>query len=219
MFRVIKLYSQGVVLDVGGGNFFQTAIQNKFEFDSWTVLEVSKTMLQVTNDPRIRPVLCDGCQMTFPDNSFDTVLNIQVLEHVFEPIIMVNEMARVLKENGHLILLIPQTSTTHMAPYHYYNFTRFWIEEVMQHAGLQILKLEPLGGVWSSMASHLVYFFLQSIRYPGMSTNEIKRNLFFYLLYPLMVLFAIIAIPICLILSIGDLNEEPNNYLVVAKQN
>jgi hypothetical protein len=106
-----------------------------------------------------------------------------------------------------------------LAPRHYYNFTRFWIHEAMRQSSLEILELKPLGGVWSSMASHLFYFFLQSIRYPGMSTSDIKRNTFFYFLYPLMVLFALISIPICLILSFGDLTEEPNNYLVIAKKN
>lgn len=218
MFESLQNYSLGDVLDVGGGDFYQKAIQKRLMFNSWTVLEVSKTKFHRTNDSRIIQVVGDGCKINFRENSFDTVLNIQVLEHVFEPILMVNEMSRVLKENGHMILLVPQTSTIHMAPYHYYNFTRYWIKEMMQHAGLKILELKPIGGVWSSMASHLLYFFLQSARYPGMSTRENKRNVFFYLLYPLMVIFAVIAIPICLILSIGDLNEEPNNYLVVVKK-
>ena len=33
-----------------------------------------------------------------------------------------------------------------------------------------------------------------------------------------MLLFALVSIPICMILSIGDLTEEPNNYLVVAQK-
>jgi SAM-dependent methyltransferase len=216
MFLALQQYTHGRILDIGGGSFHQTAIKHNIKFNTWTVLENSKEKIRITNNPRIMHVLADGCQISFPDDTFDTVLNIQVLEHVFEPIIMVNEMSRVLKENGHLILLVPQTSTIYMAPHHYYNFTRFWIEEAVERTDMRILEIEHLGGVWSSMASHLVYFFLQSIRYPGMSTKNNTRNIFFYILYPLMVIFAVIAIPICLILSIGDLTEEPNNYFIVA---
>ena len=106
----------------------------------------------------------------------------------------------------------------HSAPHHYCNFTRFWICEAMERARLEIVQLEPLGGVWSSMASHLVYFFLQSVRLQGMSSPDCKRTLAFYVLYPMMVVYALASIPLCMVLSLGDLTEEPNNHLVVARK-
>ena len=217
LFSVLHLYCRETVLDVGGREFYRMAQKKGVTFDSWTVLESSPQWIR-SDTTNVRFVLGDGCKMDFPADSFDTVLNVQVLEHVFEPMAMVREMARVLKKNGHLICLIPQTSVIHGAPQHYYNFTRFWIEEAMQRVGLEILELKPMGGVWSSMASHLVYFFLQSMRFPGMAAKECRRNPLFYLLYPLMVLFALLAMPVCLFLSLGDLTEEPNNHLVVARK-
>lgn len=216
MFKAVRRYCRGSVLDVGGWDFYKTAIKKNITFQSWTLLEISGEQFSENNDQRIRMILGDGCHMSFSENSFDTVLNIQVLEHVFEPILMVNEMARVLKENGYMILLVPQTNTIHAVPHHYYNFTRFWIEKALVKAGLEIIDLKPLGGVWSSMASHLFYFFPQSVRFPTMTSDKCRRNVFFYLLFPLMILFAILALPICIFLSIGDLTEEPNNHLVVA---
>jgi hypothetical protein len=103
-----------------------------------------------------------------------------------------------------------------MAPQHYYNFTRFFLEEAMRQNDMKIIELTPLGGIWSSMASHLFYFFFQSFRFPGMSPEACKRNPGFYLLFPLMVLFIGVALPLCLLFALGDLTEEPNNHLVVA---
>ena len=88
----------------------------------------------------------------------------------------------------------------------------------MEEAQLQVIELKPIGGFWSSMASHLLYFFPQSFQFSGMSTKECRRNIAFYLLYPLMVLYAIVSIPICLILSLGDLIEEPNNHLAIVRK-
>lgn len=212
-------YCKGGVLDIGGGDFYLAIRNKKIDFNIWTVLEYSQEELPRINDNRYRAILGDGCNIPFKDSRFDIILNIQVLEHVLHPIKMVNEIARVMKPGGHGIFLIPQTIVMHLAPYHYYNFTRFWIKEAMDGAGLKILKLKPLGGIWSSMAAHFAFFFFQSMRFEGMSTAECKRNTIFYLLYPLMVLYALLSIPICLFLSLGDLSEEPNNYLVVVTKN
>lgn len=216
VFKALEHYSCGDVLDVGGRDFYLTARNRDVNFSTWTTLDdqIDADAMAIT-DRRYRFVRGDGCNMKFADNTFDIVTNLQVLEHVLSPEKMVREIARVLKPGGHGIFLIPQTSVLHEAPCHYYNFTRYWIEEIMKNAGLKILEIEPIGGVWSSMASHMLHFFPKSFRSGGMSSAECKRNAFFYFLYPLMVLYAAVSIPICMILSLGDLSEEPNNHMVV----
>jgi SAM-dependent methyltransferase len=218
LFAALQRHTQGSVLDVGGWDFVLTAQRKGVPFESWTTLEHDRERLLEIDDPRVRVVYGDGCDMDFDDQSFDTVVNVQVLEHVFEPIQMVAEIGRVLKRGGHAVFVVPTTSTMHIAPHYHYNFSRYWIEEAMNRAGLEVLELVPLGGVWSSMASHLFFFFLQSVRYEGMSDARIRRGPAFYLLWPFMALFAIVCIPICLLFSIGDLAEEPNNHLVVARR-
>lgn len=220
VFKALETYCQGDVLDVGGWDFYLTVKNKKIQYNSWTTLEnVHEINLDLNiNEPKFKLVKGDGCNMDFKDNSFDTVINIQVLEHVFEPIKMIKEIARVLKSNGYGIFLIPQTGVIHYAPNHYYNFTKFWISEAMSRAGLEIVEIKPLGGRWSSIASHLFHFFPQSLRFGGMSTPECRRNLMFYLLYPLMAIYAIINLPICMFLSLGDLTEEPNNHFVLVRK-
>jgi hypothetical protein len=106
----------------------------------------------------------------------------------------------------------------HLAPHFHYNFSRYWIFEAMRRAKLEIVEFRELGGVWSSMASHLVYFFLQAARVEGMSDRRIRRSPQFWVLLPVQALFALIAIPICMVLSLGDLSEEPNNHAVVVRK-
>lgn len=218
LFVALEKYCSGNVLDVGGGDFYQVVKKRKIKFSTWTTLDPSKKHQSNINDRKFKYIIGDGCQMPFKGNKFDIVLNIQVLEHVFDPLKMISEISRILKPQGYGIFLIPQTCTLHGAPHNYYNFTRFWVEEAMGKNNLKIIELKPLGGIWSSMASHLFYFFFQSMRFFGMSPRECQRNIFFYILYPLMFLYALINIPICLFLSLGDLTEEPNNHLVVVRK-
>ncbi|HEY6562785.1 MAG TPA: hypothetical protein VI072_36220, partial [Polyangiaceae bacterium] len=135
-----------------------------------------------------------------------------------EPMRMVHEISRVLAPGGHAIFLIPQTAYMHFAPYHYYNFTRFWIQEAMKDAGLEIVDLKAIGGLWSSMAMHSIHFFMQAMRLPGYSVRECERPALFYVLFPLMVPAALINSPVCFFLSLGDLTESANNHLVVVRK-
>ena len=217
LFRALREHVSGEVLDVGGWDFFTHASGDpKIIFKSWTNLEPSQEHVPDIKDSRYKLEIGDGCAMKFPNNSFDTVLNMQVVEHVFEPIKMVEEIGRVLKPGGKAIFLIPQTAVLHHAPEHYYNFTRYWIYKALDRAGLKLVKLEPIGGRWTTFASHLVHFFFQAIRAPGYSMPENKRNVLFYLFFPFMVIYALISIPICLVFGLGDMDEDPNNYVVVA---
>jgi SAM-dependent methyltransferase len=218
LFSALERRSRGDVLDVGGWDFFETVRANpRIAFKTWTSLEEGERLLE-TPDARYRAVTGNGEKMAFPDASFDTVLNIQVLEHTFDPLAMVREISRVLRPGGTAIFLIPQTSVLHHPPKHYYNFTRFWIIKAADVAGLRIDELSPLGGRWTSTASHMVHFFFQAFRATGYSTAEDRRGPLFYLLLPLMCLYAALSVPICLLLSLGDLTEEANNHLVVARK-
>jgi SAM-dependent methyltransferase len=218
LFAALRSVSQGSVLDVGGWDFVRTAQRKGVPFESWTTLEYDRERLLEFEDPRVQVAYGDGCDMDFDDQSFDTVINVQVLEHVFEPIRMVAEIGRVLKRGGHAVFVVPATSTMHMAPHYHCNFSRYWIEEAMDRAGLEIVELVPVGGVWSTTASHLFFFFLQSMRYEGMSDARIRRGAAFFLLWPFMALFALVCLPISLVFALGDLAEEPNNHLVVARR-
>ncbi len=219
LFAALRERVSGDVLDVGGWDFFETVSRDPgIRFKTWTSLEASAETSLPSADPRYKAVIGDGEAMAFPDASFDAVLSVQVLEHTFDPAKMVRELARVLRPGGTAVFLIPQTSVLHHAPGHYYNFTKFWIRKALPAAGLEIVSLEPLGGRWSSTASHLLHFFFQAFRAPRYTTEDDRRGVLFYLLFPLMALYALIGVPVCLLFSLGDLTEEPNNHLVVARK-
>ncbi len=218
LFDALERHARGHVLDVGGFDFFLAARDRGIRFDRWTTLEPAEERTPSIDDPRFESVRGDGQRMRFPDASFDTALAIQVLEHVPDPHAVLGEMARVLRPGGAVILLVPQTGTMHFAPHWYGNFSRYWIEGALAKAGLEVVEVRPLGGFWSSTASRCGYFFLQSFRYEGMSDARCRRSPLFFLLWPFMALFAATAIPLCMLLSLGDLAEEPENHLAVARK-
>ncbi len=213
----IQKHVIGNVLDVGGGNFFTRLNKSTIEYSNWTTIEPNaKERADASLNWKL--ISADGCNLQFEDNSYDTILNIQVLEHVFEPIKMFSEMERVLKPNGKMLILIPQTSNLHMAPNHFGNFTRYWTIEAAKRFNLEIVEMTPMGGFWSSIASSCVYFFFHAFQFPGYFHVKEKRSFITLLAMPFMFLWAIITICFSLLFSLFDIPEEANNYFFVLKK-
>jgi SAM-dependent methyltransferase len=57
---------------------------------------------------KVPEVICGACErLPFPDGYFDLVLSHEVLEHVQDDQLAINEILRVLKPSGRLILFVP----------------------------------------------------------------------------------------------------------------
>jgi SAM-dependent methyltransferase len=219
LFPTLHQYCHGDVLDVGGASFFLSARDRGIPFQSWTTLEYSDEGKPQIEDSRFNFTVGDGCEMDFKDDSFDTTLNLQVLEHTFEPIAMLKECVRVTRSGGAIILLLPQTGPIHLAPFFFQNLSRFWIEEFVRRTpSVKVECLTPQGGWWRSIASRHFHFFMTALGRKGNVNPGGHRKPLFYALLPLMVAYATLSIPLCMFLGLGDLDEDPNNHLVVLRK-
>src|SRR3972149_1477550 len=82
----------------------------------------------------------------FKTDVFDAVINIEVLEHLREPLDALKEIFRVLRPGGRLILIAPQGWEEHGAPNDYFRFTQFGLRYLFEKAGFRVVSIEPLGG-------------------------------------------------------------------------
>ena len=92
--------------------------------------------------------LCSLDDIPKPSNSYDAIINTQVLMHVPDPQKVLNEFHRVLKPGGKLFLTAPQGWAVISAPYHFFNFTNFGLGLLLRKAGFQIEFIKPRGGVF-----------------------------------------------------------------------
>jgi SAM-dependent methyltransferase len=69
-------------------------------------------------------VVCDASDLPFEDGQFDLVICIAVLEHVLEPQRCVDEIHRVLAEDGLVYGTTPFMQQVHMGEYDFTRFTR-----------------------------------------------------------------------------------------------
>jgi SAM-dependent methyltransferase len=163
--------ARGRLLDVGCGDAPHEHIFRPF-VDSYLGIEHEATYT-ATNAAarRVRAdVLYDGKRLPFEDETFDTVLSVQVLEHTPHPGELVSEMARVLRESGILIMTVPFSFRLHEEPHDYLRFTPHILRELCQSAGLTVEEVVPRGSLWSVVAHKLnSYLGLQVAQIGGVA--------------------------------------------------
>lgn len=78
----------------------------------------------------------------FPDNSFDVVVTTEMLEHDPYFWLSIDEMARVLKSKGYLLLTTRGVGfPLHEYPSDYWRFTEDAIQHLFDQAGLETIEL------------------------------------------------------------------------------
>ena len=117
-------------------------------------------------------VLYDGHTLPFADESFDTLLNIQVLEHTPEPQALLTEMARVLKRDGLLILSVPFCFRLHEEPHDYFRYTPHGIRTMCDAAGLEVTEMHAQGSLGSVVGHKLnAYLAFRVARIQGVAQS------------------------------------------------
>lgn len=80
------------------------------------------------------------------NESFDTIILSDVLEHIPKPEQMWLEMNRILRPGGVVILNVPFMYGVHEEPFDYYRYTEYSLRLFAQEAGFIVKKLDPMGG-------------------------------------------------------------------------
>lgn len=108
--------------------------------------------------------VCDVLSIPVEDSAYDAILCTEGLEHFPEPIRAIQEMSRLLKAGGKVILTAPLGSGVHQKPYHFYGgFTPFWYRRFLSDAGFHSIVCRPAGGFffWYAQESMRAEVFLR----------------------------------------------------------
>ncbi|HEX6549094.1 MAG TPA: class I SAM-dependent methyltransferase [Gammaproteobacteria bacterium] len=98
-------------------------------------------------------VFGDASGLPFKDACFDTVLMLDVLEHVARPGAALQEAARVLRPGGRLLVTIPFAYPLHDQPHDYQRFTAHGIANRLSAVGLRpVMTDEVAEGIGASMS-------------------------------------------------------------------
>lgn len=101
-------------------------------------------------------IVSDICSMPIEDDSFDAVLCTEVLEHLTDPLKALQELTRVLRPGGKLVLTAPFCSLTHFAPYHYATgFNKYFYYHHLGELGYRDIQVLENGNFFEFVAQEL----------------------------------------------------------------
>ena len=140
--KAIRQHARGRLLDLGCGygpylEIYSGLVEENVCLD-WENSFHKSPFLDLTADLN-NPI-------PLPDESFDTILVTDVLEHIREPQLLVREIARLLRNNGKAIIGVPFFYWLHEEPFDYHRYTGYGLKHLFEQAGLQIVSQEAYGG-------------------------------------------------------------------------
>ena len=131
--RQCRQYVQGELLDVGCGRrpYEKTYFANASHYVGMDYL----------SDRSCPDVVGSATDIPFPENSFDTVVSTEVLEHVPDPAKAIREMFRVVRPGGYVILTTPMYWPRHEVPFDFFRYPYDGLLALFEQAGFTVERM------------------------------------------------------------------------------
>ncbi len=183
----LKKLAFGRLIDIGCGDkpFYPIL---KDQVDEYIGVDHPETLHTKDNID----VFADVYALPFEDNSFDTAILTQVIEHLEKPEKAIKEINRILKPGGKLFVSWPFLYPIHEAPRDFYRYTKFGMRYLAEEAGFKNIEIKSSSGFW------ITFFGLLSKYFYG------KPTFIYILLYPIIFILKYL----CIVLNYMDNNEK-----------
>ena len=146
---ISQLPADAKILDVGAGHGDFADIFDGRQYYSLDIVPYAEVDL----------VADLGAVNPFKDNSFDVVVLMNVLEHVYESRNLLKSISRIVKSGCSVVITVPFLLKVHQAPFDFARYTPYFLEKMAEDAGLQVESLqgyydtqyllnESLGNAW-----------------------------------------------------------------------
>jgi SAM-dependent methyltransferase len=93
-------------------------------------------------------IIASALHLPLEDESFDTVVSTELLEHVPDPQRALREMFRVLKPTGHLILSAPMYWPRHEVPHDYFRYSYDGLLHLLNSSGFTLVRMFNRGNAY-----------------------------------------------------------------------
>lgn len=152
-------FMEGKLLDLGCGNKPYADIYNQF-CESSIGCDVPFSLHKDVNVE----VQChaEDIDRHFENNFFDCVLCTEVLEHTLNDRKVIENIQKILKPGGTLIISTPFTYVLHEAPHDYRRYTYYGLRKILEDNSFKVNSVFSMGGSFSS-GLYIFYYSLTKI--------------------------------------------------------
>lgn len=152
---LIQRFATGKLIDVGCGAMPYRALIIPLvkRYDTLDLYPQMQTTF--VGDVHNMPMVSDAV--------YETVLCLEVLEHLADPPRALKEIHRILKPGGTLILSVPHLSRLHEQPHDYFRFTHYGISALLARSGFECVVIEKRGGLFSFLGHQVATILLGTV--------------------------------------------------------
>lgn len=86
----------------------------------------------------------ENCRLPFPDMSFDNVISTQVFEHIYEIDDSLDELSRVMRTDGYLIVTVPLCNPEHEILFDFFRYTTYGLKKKLEEHGFKVKECRML---------------------------------------------------------------------------
>ena len=140
--RALHKHAKGRLVDLGCGNAPLAGIYQDL-VDSFLWVDWPNSPHQVFEVDQFADL---NVGLDFGDESFDTLLLSDVLEHVAQPEALFKELARIMRSGATLIVGVPFLYWIHEEPNDHHRFTRYKLSDFGIVNGLEVVEVKEVGG-------------------------------------------------------------------------
>ncbi|MFA5396050.1 MAG: methyltransferase domain-containing protein [Methanogenium sp.] len=135
------------ILDLGSnfGDFLKYMLENKIEFKSYSGLDFSPAAIEKAKNlfPEYEWILADCQNLNLPNDKYDTIVAMQILEHLEKPALFVKKLYEMIKEDGQIIMTVPNdVKIQHRS--HLWYFEKKDLEEMFYDSGFPFVESKTI---------------------------------------------------------------------------
>lgn len=158
--RSLRKFAKGHLLDLGCGKVPLHNAYKQYISESTCIDWDNSFHKNIFLD-----MYCDlNTALPLYNNSYDTIILSDVLEHIKEPKALLKEINRIMTNDGILFINVPFFYWLHEEPHDYYRYTKYALLAMVEETGFEIIEFETLGGAPEILADILAK---TTIRIPG----------------------------------------------------
>lgn len=159
-------YSKGTLLDIGCGRMpyksrFLKNVSKYIGIDHPKVSNLYKSLYGGYEKPDI---VADATKIPLKREVADSIICMQVIEHLPDPDAALVEMKRLLKKGGYITISTVQSYPLHNEPNDYRRFTKFGLIEIMKKHGLHIIKVKEDGNIFVLIGQYFNIYLMLLLR-------------------------------------------------------
>jgi SAM-dependent methyltransferase len=177
---------KGKVVDIGGGH--------RPDYFDYFQREANDITLEPV-DTSISGIDFEKDLLPYQDNSVDTIILCNMLEHMYNYRFLLSEIRRIMKPSAHIIGFVPFWVGYHPDPHDYFRYTDECLNRILRDSGFKSISLRRIGSgpvlanfntIMLSMPTFLrpflflCYYALDKV-FVSLRPKSVRRNPFGYL--------------------------------------